>query len=84
MVTACEIIGSADSSIKNAETADLRVVLDNADIKKILLNGALAYELFLENYADIPVLYEKMPSTSPANPKFDEKIWKTALDGVFK
>ncbi len=84
MVTACEIIGSADSSIKNAETADLRLVLDHADIKKILLNGSLAYKLFLQNYADISVSYQKMPSTSPANPKFDEKIWQTALDEVFK
>ena len=84
MVTACEIIGSADSSIKNAETANLRLVLDNASIAKILLNGALAYQLFLQNYADISVSYQKMPSTSPANPKFDEKIWQTALDEVFK
>ena len=84
MVTACEIIGSADSSIKNAETADLRLVLDHADIQKILLNGALSYKLFFEKYADISVPYQKMPSTSPANPKFDEKIWQNALDEVFK
>ena len=84
MVTACEITGSADSSIKNAETANLRLVLDNANIKKILLNGSLSYKLFLQDYADISVPYQKMPSTSPANPRFDAKIWQTALDEVFK
>ncbi len=84
MVTACEIEGSSDASVKNAEVADLSLVLDNAKIEKILLNGSLSYELFIKNYADLPVPYEKMPSTSPANPRFDEKVWKEALNEVFR
>ena len=67
MVTACEIEGSADSSVKNAEVADLNEIFGKADIKRILLNGTLSYQLFYERYADIGIPYEKMPSTSPAN-----------------
>ncbi len=83
MVTACEIEGSADSSVKNAEVADLRLVLDRADIRKILLNGTLSYQLFLSRYTDLTIPFEKMPSTSPANPRFDEKIWWKALNEIF-
>ena len=52
-------------------------------IKAVFLNGALAYDLFLENYADCGILYKKLPSTSPANPRYDETVWVKALDGVF-
>ncbi|MBQ8375087.1 MAG: DNA-deoxyinosine glycosylase [Clostridia bacterium] len=84
MVTACEIEGSADASVKNAEVADLRLVLDHADIRKILLNGTLSYQLFTDHYTDLTIPFEKMPSTSPANPRYDEKIWWRALDEVFR
>ena len=83
MVTACEIEGSADSSVKNAEVADLNEIFGKADIKRILLNGTLSYQLFYERYADIGIPYEKMPSTSPANPRYDEKVWRHALDAEF-
>ena len=84
MVTACEIDGSSDASIKNAEIANLHEVLSFAKIEKILLNGSTAYRLFVDNYADLPVPYEQMPSTSPANPRFDESVWKKAFDAIFK
>ena len=83
MVVACEIDGSSDASIKNAEIADLSVVLDGANIEKILLNGTLSYNLFLENYKGA-IPYAKMPSTSPANPRYDETVWRNELDGIFK
>ena len=53
MVVSCEIEGSADASVKNAEVADLNEVLRHAKIDKILLNGTLAYELFVRNYRDL-------------------------------
>lgn len=83
MVVSCEIEGSADASVKNAEIADLNEVLCHAKIEKILLNGTLSYDLFVKQYGNLCVTYQKMPSTSPANPRFDEKIWKEALDDVF-
>lgn len=84
MVTACEIEGSADTSVKNAETADLSKILAEAPICKILLNGTLSYNLFIEKYENISIPYQKMPSTSPANPRYDEKIWWNSLDEVFR
>ena len=84
MVVSCEIQGSSDASVKNAVTADLSEVLGHAKIEKILLNGTLSYDLFVKSYADLEIPYTKMPSTSPANPRYDEKIWKEALDEVFR
>ena len=84
MVISCEIEGSADASVKNAVTADLFEVLNDAPIEKILLNGTLAYQLFLSKYEGLDVPYKKMPSTSPANPRYKEEIWRRALDEVFR
>ena len=84
VVMSCEIEGSADASIKNAELADIPYVLANSKIEKILLNGTLAYDLFCNAYKDIPVAFVKMPSTSPANPRFNAEIWRTELNDVFR
>ncbi len=83
MISVCQIEGSSDSSIRGEKVVDLRPILEKAPIRKILLNGSLAYKLFENNYAGLGVDYAKMPSTSPANPRYDEKIWKKAFDGVF-
>lgn len=79
MVTECEIEGSADSDIKNAAVADLDVIFRAAPIEKVLLNGTLSYNLFVSRYADADIPYFKMPSTSPANPRFDKRIWEAQL-----
>ena len=79
IATACEIQGSSDASVKNAEIADLNEVFKIAKIDKILLNGSLSYQLFLQKYADIDIPYVKMPSTSPANPRFDKTVWEREL-----
>lgn len=82
MVMECEIQGSADSSVKNPKLVDLNEIFQTAKIEKILLNGTLAYDLFIKKYADISIAYEKMPSTSPANPRFNQEIWNKALYGI--
>ena len=79
----CEIQGSSDSSIKNVEIANLSEIFQKAKIEKILLNGSTAYQLFLKKYADIDIPYEKMPSTSPANPRFDKNVWWRALYEIY-
>lgn len=83
MATACEIEGSADASIKNAQIADLNEIFKSAKIEKILLNGTLAYDLFIQKYAATTIPFVKMPSTSPANPRFDENIWHKELYEIF-
>ena len=83
MATACEIEGSADASIKNAQIADLNEIFKSTKIEKILLKGTLAYDLFIQKYAATTIPFVKMPSTSPANPRFDENIWHKELYEIF-
>ncbi len=83
IATACEVEGSADSSIKNVEIADLSEIFRTANLQRILLNGSLAYDLFTSRYADCGIEHVKMSSTSPANPRFKEGIWHEELNYVF-
>ncbi len=83
MVTECEIDGSKDSSIRRAITADLDRIFQESNIEKILLNGSLAYRLFVEKYGEISIPYRKMQSTSPANPRFSKEEWWRELKDVF-
>ena len=84
MIKACEVTGSSDASIKNEELANLEEVLSNAKIEKILLNGALSYNLFMRKYASLSEMAVKMPSTSPANPRFSMERWRAVLNDVFR
>ena len=42
IVTECEIVGSQDSTIKNFKTANIKSLLQNSNIRYIILNGATA------------------------------------------
>lgn len=67
-IGSCEIIGSSDASIRNAEPNDLRIITDNCDIRSIYCNGKKSLEVYMK-YIE-PVLgrsAEALPSTSPAN-----------------
>ena len=67
----CDIIGSSDSSIKNAVPVDIMRVLSAADIKHIFCNGTASYTLFLRYITPVcGIVPEKLPSTSPANAAF--------------
>jgi len=79
VVTECEISGSLDSTIKNYKVADLRQVLDKAKIKKIILNGGKAKEIFLKNYKSLTDSAVFLPSTSPLNTRLDESVWLDAF-----
>lgn len=82
IVTECEIVGSSDASIKNYRTADLSVVLNAAKIKKIICNGNAAYSVLVDAYPEFKELAVKLPSTSPANPKFSKEAWYEALNEI--
>ena len=68
VLESCDIIGSSDSSIRNAVPVDIALILRAADIRRVYCNGTAAYELFMKYLAPVcgmtPV---KLPSTSPAN-----------------
>ena len=84
VIESCRIEGSKDDSITEITPAHLETILDCAPIKLILLNGKKALSVFEENYSDCGVLYRVMPSTSPANPRYNARIWTEALDEVFR
>ena len=79
VVAECEITGSLDSTIKNYKVADLQKVLDKANVKKIILNGGKAKEIFLKNYKYLSDSALFLPSTCPLNTRFDKTIWLNAL-----
>lgn len=68
VIAGCDIEGSADSSIRNAEVNDLTVILGSCAIRRIYVNGGTAYRLF-RRYQQPAIGREavKLPSTSPAN-----------------
>ena len=72
VIEECDIIGSSDSSIKNAAPIDIKSILDKyPNIRVIGINGGKAKSLFdkyllpMADQYDIKVIC--LPSTSPAN-----------------
>lgn len=85
VIESCDIIGSSDSSIKNATVNDVRLITSQTDIHLICCNGDKAYRLF-EKYmmAQIDgIRVCKLPSTSPANAAYNLdrliKEWTSVL-----
>lgn len=81
-IQSCDIVGSSDSSIRNAVPNDLAPILQTAQIRQIFCNGSTSFDLY-RRYSQ-PLTgrpAEKLPSTSPANaawtmPRLLE-AWKT-------
>lgn len=71
VIASCEIIGSSDSSIKNAVPNDITDILSKSKIKRIILNGGTAFKYY-EKYLIKNISTEAvcLPSTSPANAKW--------------
>ncbi len=81
VIAACDIEGSADSSIQNVIPNDLRPLLQKSAIRRIFVNGKTAEKLYRQ-YLE-PALGRKaavLPSTSPANAAWNlarlEEAWK--------
>lgn len=84
VIASCEIIGSADSTIKNVKANDLSIILNNARIEKIIVNGKTA-ERYFNKYIE-PLINRSaicLPSTSPANATYslDRLVeeWKNVI-----
>ena len=82
-IASCEIEGSSDSSIRDVVPTDLGVILRAAKIKAVFCNGQTAHRLY-ERYqlAQTGRPAKVLPSTSPANVRFDKKTWFKAFDEV--
>ena len=87
VVAACEIEGSADSSIAEAKANDIPELLRKTKINRIICNGKKAGELFDRHFPEIAnggtIEVICCPSTSPANAAWTmEKLslpWREAL-----
>lgn len=79
VIKSCDIEGSADSTIKNVTPNDLGVILREADIKEIFVNGKTAEKYYNKYTRDmIGRSAICLPSTSPANAAWSvEKLIKT-------
>ena len=67
-IHSCDIRGSSDSSIRNAEPNDFREILETAAIRRIFTNGKTSHEVY-RKYC-LPATHMEdlcLPSTSPAN-----------------
>ena len=84
VIHSCDIIGSSDSSIKNAVPNDLQPILDATSIGSIYTNGGTASRLYRKYIAPtLGIDSIPLPSTSPANASYSlEKLiqlWGEAL-----
>ncbi|MDO5329672.1 MAG: DNA-deoxyinosine glycosylase [Coriobacteriia bacterium] len=76
VLESCEIVGSADSTITHEVPNDLRLILDNADIRLIVTAGNKATQLY-KKYNNYEIKHIALPSTSPANATWSlEKLVK--------
>ena len=83
-IYSCDIIGSSDSSIKNVVPTDLKSIIDNSNIEKVICNGKTSgkyYEKYQMKYLGIKP--DILPSTSPANAAYSlgklVEIWKKSI-----
>jgi len=67
-VYSCDIIGSSDSSMKNAVPSDLNPIIKNSQITKVFVNGRTAEKYYVKySLKNTGIECTVLPSTSPAN-----------------
>lgn len=86
VLASCNIHASEDSSIKNEEVNDITGLINIYNINVIIFNGNTAYKFYKKYFKNIKGVKEiVLPSTSPANARFDyEKlfeIWRESIIG---
>lgn len=71
VIYSCDISGSSDASIRNAEPTDLLPILRSSPIRRIFCNGSTSARLYAKY--QLPILGRsaiQLPSTSPANARW--------------
>lgn len=84
VIESCDIIGSSDSSVRNAVPADIAGIVEKSDIQAVFTNGRLAGKLYRKYHAEkIDLPMTELPSTSPANAAFSKErlveIWREEI-----
>ncbi len=88
-LASCDIVGSADSTIKNPVANDLSPIFNEANIRLLCFNGKKSEEIY-NKYSKIKYPVESccLPSTSPANAGFSlewlSEAWGNAILPVLK
>ena len=70
MIESCEIVGSSDKNIKDAEyhkAIEIQALLNQSKIKKIIINGRTLDEIYKKYFGEIAMPSVAVLSTSPAN-----------------
>ena len=84
VIGSCDIEGSSDSSIENAVANDISVILNQAGIRGIFVNGKTAekyYKKYIEPKTGIIAIC--LPSTSPANAAWSlDKLVETWSESI--
>lgn len=70
---------SMDKTLLATEISDLEALLAKTQIKTILCNGKKAYFLLNKYCPHLKDMAKSLPSTSPANVRFDSKQWEVEL-----
>lgn len=82
IIKSCQIVGSLDKNLKDIKYVNLKKVLpNNTNVNKILCNGKKCYTLTKKYLKDNKMDFECicLPSTSPANVRFDLALWQNEL-----
>lgn len=82
IVDSCSVVGSADASISGEVVSNVPALLRLAPVSKIYCNGSKAFHILAETFPDLLPMTERLPSTSPANPRFSEEVWRQALSNA--
>ena len=84
VVEECDIVGSSDASIRSEAVADIPLLLSKTHIGQILCNGGKSYAVVAERFPELLSITKKLPSTSPANPRYTYAAWEAALALIFE
>lgn len=72
-------LGSNDSNLKCDVVADIPWLISNTKVNKIICNGKKSFELFCKHYPQLIDMVVCLPSTSPANVRFNKDMWLNEL-----
>ncbi len=82
-VQSCEIEGSSDASIRAESAADVAELAEKCGAPVIFCNGSKSYAVLEAQFPALLPRARKLPSTSPANPRFSAEAWFSALAEAF-
>lgn len=89
VIASCDIVGSDDSSIKNALPNDIKSLVAKTRIERVFTNGGTANRLYRAHLErEVGIEAAALPSTSPANASYSlmrlVEAWRAAGVGESK